>query len=261
MSPRCLGPSRPTPEGRGAAHGPRHPAYPLLLRHLILLWGFRLLFSRFLGSVWVFRSEAEILCLLLFALQDPTPVSFVVGVSLSLSLSCCLVVLLLAVVAFLFLSSSGAGETQTALRFVVPLVLTWPRSSSSTRTSTTAPTPRRAPAPAVFFFVLFCFRCRRRSLSLSLSLFSLSLYLFSVGRPCLQAYMREQTGVAYKTAPPIIITIVFFSFFLGKEHWTAPRTDRPELSVLPPLPSRSPLKQGPEEGMGEATVLSHKCVR
>ena len=180
VSPRCLGPSRPTPEGRGAAHGPRHPAYPLLLRHLILPWGFRLLSSRFLGSAWVFRSEAEILCLLLFALQDPTPVSFVAGVSLSLSLSslCCLVVLLLAVVAFLFLSSSGAGETQTALRFVVPLVLTWPRSSSSTRTSTTAPTPRRAPAPAVFFLSFSVFVvgvALSLSLSLSLSLFSLSL--------------------------------------------------------------------------------------
>ena len=31
MSPRCLGPSRSTPEGCGAAHGPRHPAYLLLL--------------------------------------------------------------------------------------------------------------------------------------------------------------------------------------------------------------------------------------
>ena len=39
-SPRCLGPSRSTPEGCGAAHGPRHPAYPLLPRSLILLWGF-----------------------------------------------------------------------------------------------------------------------------------------------------------------------------------------------------------------------------
>ena len=31
VSPRCLGPSRLTPEGCGAAHGPRHPAYLLLL--------------------------------------------------------------------------------------------------------------------------------------------------------------------------------------------------------------------------------------
>ena len=31
VSPRCLGPSRSTPEGCGAAHGPRHPAYFLLL--------------------------------------------------------------------------------------------------------------------------------------------------------------------------------------------------------------------------------------
>ena len=31
LSPRCLGPSRSTPEGCGAAHGPRHPANLLLL--------------------------------------------------------------------------------------------------------------------------------------------------------------------------------------------------------------------------------------
>ena len=31
MSPRCLGPSRSTLEGCGAAHGPCHPAYVLLL--------------------------------------------------------------------------------------------------------------------------------------------------------------------------------------------------------------------------------------
>ena len=45
VSPRCLGPSRSTSEGRGAAHGPRHPAYPLFPslsfpRSLILFWGF-----------------------------------------------------------------------------------------------------------------------------------------------------------------------------------------------------------------------------
>ena len=34
-SPRCLGPPGSTPEGCGAAHGPRHPAYPLLLRPVI----------------------------------------------------------------------------------------------------------------------------------------------------------------------------------------------------------------------------------
>ena len=179
---------------RGGPWGPATPPILCFSDILILPWGFRLLSSRFLGSAWVFRSEAEILCLLLFALQDPSPISFVAGVSLSLSLSCCLVVWCSPSSPFLFRSSSGAGETQTALRFVVPLV----------------PTPRHAPAPAVFFFVLFCFRCRRRSLSLSLSLCSLSLSLFSVGRPCLQADMRDQTGVAYKTAPPIIITIVCF---------------------------------------------------
>ena len=40
VSPRCLGPSRSTSEGSGAAHGPRHPAYPLLPRSVILLWVF-----------------------------------------------------------------------------------------------------------------------------------------------------------------------------------------------------------------------------
>ena len=78
-SPRCLGPSRSTPEGCGAAHGPRHPAYPLLLRPVISSWGFRFLSSWSLGLAWVFRSEAEILCLFLFALQDPTPVRLILG--------------------------------------------------------------------------------------------------------------------------------------------------------------------------------------
>ena len=223
MSPRCLGPSRPTPEGRGAAHGPRHPAYPLLLRHLILPWGFRLLSSRFLGSVWVFRSEAEILCLLLFALQDPTPISFVAGVSLSLSLLLfgCFVARRRRV--SLSLLFRRWGNTNRAAVCGSPCVdlatLLFIDPYFHHRTYTTA----CSSSCCFCFFVLFCFRCRRRSLSLSLSVLSLSL--FSVGRPCLQAYMREQTGVAYKTAPPIIITIVFFSLFLGKEHWTVSRTD------------------------------------
>ena len=68
--------------------GPATPPMLCFSDILILPWGFRLLSSRFLGSAWVFRSEAELICLLLFALQDPTPISFVAGVSLS----CCLVV-------------------------------------------------------------------------------------------------------------------------------------------------------------------------
>ena len=88
VSPRCLGPSRPTPEGRGAAHGPRHPAYPLLLRHFDSALGFSL---AFFSVVWVrigfFAPKQRFFVCFSFALQDPTPVSFVAGVSLSLSLS------------------------------------------------------------------------------------------------------------------------------------------------------------------------------
>ena len=85
-SPRCLGPPRSTPAGRGAAHGPRHPAYSLLLSSVIPLLGFSL--SSFLGHGFarLFRLEAEILVCCYLALQDPTPVSIFAG---SLSLFSC----------------------------------------------------------------------------------------------------------------------------------------------------------------------------
>ena len=47
--------------------------------------------------------------------------------------------------------------------------------------------------------------------------------------------------------------------FLGVEHAAVSRTVRPEPLVLPPTSSRSPLKQGPEEKVGEQAVLSHIC--
>ena len=58
-SPRCLGPPRSTPEGRGAAHGPRHPAYPLLLRVVIPLLGFPLSFFLVFGFGVRFRSGSR----------------------------------------------------------------------------------------------------------------------------------------------------------------------------------------------------------
>ena len=193
MSPRCLGPSRSTSEGRGAAHGPRHPAYPLLPRSLILLWGFGSHSFCFVGSVCVFCSEAEILCALLSALQDPTPCSNHFWVPLS------------SFVVWLFFCSpssrfsssalSGAGETQTASRFVVPLVFSRPRSFSSTRSPSTAPTSRRTSRLCCFWlgFVVGV------SLSLSLSL--------SLGRPgglvlCMQK-VEKTLGWPIRRRPPL----------------------------------------------------------
>ena len=163
MSPRCLGPSRSTSEGRGAAHGPRHPAYPLLPRSLILLWGFGSHSFCFVGSVCVFCSEAEILCALLSALQDPTPVRIIFGSLSLLLLSGCF---LFAVVAFLFLCSLRRwGNTNRVAVCGSPCV-SRPRSFSSTRSPSTAPTSRRTSR-------LFCFWLGfvvGVSLSLSLSL-------------------------------------------------------------------------------------------
>ena len=102
---------------------------------------------------------------------------------------------------------SGAGETQTASRFVVPLVFSRPRSFSSTRSPSTAPTSRHTSR-------LFCFWLGfvvGVSLSLSLSLWFRSPGWFGL----VHAESREDPGVAYKTAPPIVMMIVFG---VGKEH-------------------------------------------
>ena len=57
VSPRCLGPSRLTPEGCGAAHGPRHPAYLLLQGGKVLACSFGFCPSR---EFWVrFRLSAR----------------------------------------------------------------------------------------------------------------------------------------------------------------------------------------------------------
>ena len=53
----------------------------------------------------------------------------------------------------------------------------------------------------------------------------------------MHAESREDPGVAYKTAPPIVMMIVFG---VGKEHRTVARTNCPELSVLPPFPPAVP---------------------
>ena len=175
MSPRCLGPSRPTPEGRGAAHGPRHPAYPLLPRPVISSWGFRFLSSWFLGSARVFRSEAEILCLLLFALQDPTPVRFIAWVSLFFS--CCLVVFARRRRVSLFLLFRCWGNTNCAAVCGSPCVSSsCTRPSPSTRTSCTAFSSRHGSRTCGFLsFSGVLSSSASRSLSLS---FSLSLYLW-----------------------------------------------------------------------------------
>ena len=117
--------SRSTPEGCGAAHGPRHPAYPLLLRPVMSSWGFRFLFSWLLGSAWVFTLKQRFFVRFFLPFKTRPLLECLFGslsLSLSLSFSCCLVVFVRRRRVSLFLSSSGAGETQTALRFVVPLV-------------------------------------------------------------------------------------------------------------------------------------------
>ena len=188
-SPRCLGPPGSTPEGRGAAHGPRHPAYPLLLRPVISFWGFRFHSSWFLGSVWVFALKQRFLYAFVLPFKTRRVLAlWLVSLSLSLSFSfsCCLLFLLQCVVAFLFLSSSGAGETQTALRFVVPLVFL-PGHALCHRPVPPAPHFLLGHRPAPVFSILFLvvwFCCRR--LSLSLSLF-LSLW-FRSPRLCVQIF-------------------------------------------------------------------------
>ena len=158
-----------------------------------------------------FRSEAEIFCQLLSALQDPTPVRIILG---SLSLLLLFGCFLFAVVASLFFSSSGAGETQTASRFVVPLVFSssWTRPPTSTRTPSSTTTSRSTPAPVFFFLSPLCRLWwvlvrfgfgfgGSLSLSLSLSLLVVLLALHACFR------CEEKEGVAYKTAPLAMIII------------------------------------------------------
>ena len=232
----------------GAAHGPRHPAYPLLLRPVISSWGFRFLSSWFLGSAWVFRSEAEILCALLSALQDPTPVRIISG---SLSFPWLFGCFFCSPSSRLsFLSSPGAGEPQTALRFVVPLVFSsWPRSTSSTRTSATAPTPRRGSRTCglcVFFWFVFVV-----GVSLSLSL-SLSLWCRS---PLLCKHLRENTWGWPTRRRPQLLSRLFLASFGGKSIGQCPGQ-----FVLSCRCSPHFLPQSPKVGAGRGSGGGNRIV-
>ena len=164
MSPRCLGPSRSTSEGRGAAHGPRHPAYPLLPRSLILLWGFGSHFFCFVGSVCVFARKWR--SFVRFCLPFKTRPLFESFLGPSLFF-CCLVVFLFAVVAFLFLCSLRRwGNTNRVAVCGSPCV--FPATLLFLDPFAIHRTYIKAYLPLVLFLVGF--RCRRLALSLSLSL-------------------------------------------------------------------------------------------
>ena len=192
-----------------------------------------------------FRSEAEIFCSLLFALQDPTRVRIVAGsLSLSLFFSCCLVVFCSPLSRFSLSPLSGAGETQTALRFVVPLVSLRPEHAHRPRPVLLRLQLHLGQRPHLLFSFFLTSSCRwwwvrsvlaEVGLSLSLSLSLWSLFLLAV-LLALHARLRckEKEGVAYQTAPPVMTMIVLV--FLGREHGAVSRTVRPELPMLPPLP-------------------------
>ena len=132
----------------------------------------------------------------------------------------------------LSLSRSGAGETQTPLGFGFPLVFSssCTRTSSSTRTSCSTSTPR-SPARLVFFFfsslALGCGRYNWLKASLSSCLHQL------------HADSSDTEGVAYQTAPPFMI-VIMFCVLGGFEHRAVSRTFRPEPLVLPPPPPAVP---------------------
>ena len=227
-------------------------------------WGFRFFFL-VIGFGLGVRSEAEILCSLLFALQDPTPVRMFVWVSLSLSLFLllfgCFLSAVVACLSFSPLQALGKHKPRCGLwfplcSFLAALFFLDPYSRYRNYT--------KAWLPHLLFlsFSWFVFVVGvSLSLSLSLALCFSLLSLSGVGRPgCACRYDRIHGGGLQDGAPNYNHDC-FFGLLFGEEHRTVPRTARPELSVLPPISSRSPLKQGPEEEMGEATVLSHKCVR
>ena len=238
-SPRCLGPPRSTPAGCGAAHGPRHSAYSLLLSSVIPLLGFSL--SSFLGYGFarLFRLEAEILVCCYFALQGPTPVSIFAGsVSLSLSLfSCYSVVFLVADVAFLFFFSPGAGETQTREWFVFPLVSLRPGHAHRLRPVRLHLQLPLGHRPRLFLFFSLSFRLWWSvqavvGLILSLSL-SLSLSWRCSCAACMLRLLRERGGGLPDGAPNYYYDGLCR---FGHEHGAVSRTVRPEQPMLPPLP-------------------------
>ena len=62
-------------------------------------------------------------------------------------------------------------------------------------------------------------------------------FFLSDGQFSLHADIREYTGVAYQTAPPTVMMIVFW---VEVERLTMARTNCPELSVLAPFPPAVP---------------------
>ena len=221
-------------------------------------------------SVWFFLSLGLENGVWFVALQDLTPVCpdvccplslslslfFFLSLSLSLSLFC--------VRYFrrrrfsLCLSHRCWGNPNPSWGWDSPFVSSsWTRTPSLTRTPCSTTTPK--PLARLFFFFFLALGCGRRSLfsggwfwlvgplSLSLSLSFLRIVL-----AC--KYEIERGGGLQDGAPIHNCDYVFGG--LSTER-------RPEHSVqsrlCSPTSSRSPLKQGPEEEVGEQTVLSCKC--
>ena len=220
VSPRCLGPSRSTPEGCGAAHGPRHPAYPLLLRPVMSSWGFRFHFSWLLGSAWVFALKQRFFVRFFLPFKTRPLLECLFGsLSLSLSFSCCLVVFLSAVVACLSFSPLQAlGKHKPRCGLWFPLcsflaVLFFLDPYSRYRNYTKAWLPHLFFCRFLGLFSLSAFR----SLSLSLSLF-LSLSLSGVGRPGCACRCDRIHGGGLQDGAPNYSHDCFLGFFLGEEQ-------------------------------------------
>ena len=221
-SPRCLGPPTLTPEGCGAAHGPRHPAYPLLLRSLIPLWGFGSHSSWAEGSICVFAPKQRCFVRFCFALQDPTPVR------------CCWL-FLFAVVASLFFFSPGVGKHKPRCSLWFPLCFPG-RVPHLQPVHLRLPLHQGIPPAPVFFF--FCRRLAvcggfRSVLAVAGLSLSLSLSLRSCLRCMYACVNKRQGGGLPDGAPNYDDDGIDFS---GKEHGTVSRTVRQELPMLPPLP-------------------------
>ena len=153
---------------------------------------------------------------------------------------------------FFFFSSSGAGETQTAQRFVVPLVLSRPRSSSSTRSPSSTDTSRHTARTCCFVFFfrrlavgggvwsVLAVVGLSRSLSLSFSAVRLAMHV------CLLP--RERGGGLPDGAPSYDHNCL--GFFREMSMGQCPGRSVQNCPCSPHF-LRSPLKQRPEEEVGE----------
>ena len=112
-----------------------------------------------------FRSEAEIFCPLLSALQDPIPVRFIFG---SLSFICCLVVLCSPSSRLSFLLFRRWGNTNRIAVCGSPCVFFLPTLHVIDPYIRHRISPRPPPRTCFFFVLVVWFRCRRLALSLSL---------------------------------------------------------------------------------------------